>query len=129
MSISCGHWVCIRVTRWKTSTNGLHSFFEDHPSQYVAPSDTILVGLCTGLLASAAVSASQSLLDLTANAPDIVRLAFRIGVKVNGAAQRLSTSHDGQAEQSWSRLVQGAQNEASVAEVTQFNQRKVSRGF
>jgi len=105
----------------------LHSFFDDHPSQYIVPSNTVLVGLCTGLLAAAAVSASQSILDLVVNALKVVRVAFRIGVKVNHAAQRLSTIHDVQVNQSWSRLVVGVHKEASVAEVTQFNERKVRR--
>ena len=85
------------------------------------PSDTVLVGLCTGLLAAAAVSASQSALELVDNALNIVRVAFRIGIKVNDAAQRLST----ETNQRWSRLVLGAQKEASIAEIRRFNERKV----
>ncbi|MCJ1434804.1 hypothetical protein MMC27_004174 [Xylographa pallens] len=100
------------------------SFFDDHPSQFIVPSDTVLVGLCTGLLAATAVSASQNILDLIANALKFVRVAFRIGAKVNDVAQRLSTINDAQVNPSWSRLVVGVQKEASVAEVTQFNDRK-----
>lgn len=106
-------------------TNQSHSFFDDHPSQYIVPSDTVLVGLCTGLLAAAAVSASHSFLDVIANALRIVRVAFRIGVKVQDAAERLSTVQDVEANESWSRLVVGVHKEASIAEVTQFNQRRV----
>ena len=86
------------------------------------PWKTVLVGLCTGLLAATAVSASQSVLDLVDNALNIVRVAFRIGAKVNDAAQRLST----ETNQSWSRLVLGVQKEALTAEIRQFNERKVS---
>ncbi|KAL9619045.1 MAG: hypothetical protein Q9160_006300 [Pyrenula sp. 1 TL-2023] len=100
------------------------SYFDDHPSQHIVPSDTALVGLCTGLLAAAAVSASQSILDLVANAPQFVRLAFRVGVKVNGAVQRLSPSHDTDVNQSWSRLVVGVQTEASTAAVARFNEER-----
>lgn len=110
-----------------TRNNSLHSFFDDHPSQYIVPSNTVLVGLCTGLLAATAVSASHSVLDLVANALRIVRVAFRIGVKVNGAAQRLSIAHNVQVNQSWSKLVVGVQKEASIAEVEQFNERKVRK--
>lgn len=85
------------------------------------PSDTVLVGLCTGLLAAVAVSASQSTLDLVDNALNIVRVAFRIGIRVNDAAQRLST----EVNQRWSRLVLDVQKEASIAEIRQFNERKV----
>ena len=88
-------------------------------------SDTILVGLCTGLLAAAAVSASQSLLGLIPVALKIVRVAFRLGVKVNGAAQRLSTTHGVKGKQSWSTLVVGVQKEAASVEIAQFNERKV----
>lgn len=84
------------------------------------------MGLCTGLLAATAVSASHSVLDLVTNALRIVRVAFRIGVKVNDAAQCLS-AHDVQVNQSWSRLVVGVQKEASIAEIEQFNERKVRK--
>ena len=110
-----------------TRNNSLHSFFDDHPSQYIVPSNTVLVGLCTGLLGATAVSASNGVLDLVANALRIVRVAFRIGVKVNDAAQRLSIDHDVQVNKSWSRLIVGVQKEASIAEVEQFNESKVSK--
>lgn len=87
------------------------------------PSDTVLVGLCTGLLAAAAVSASQSTLDLVDNALNIVRVAFRIGFRVSDAAQRLST----EVNQRWSRLVLDVQKETSIAEIRQFNARKVRK--
>ncbi|KAH8585456.1 hypothetical protein B0O99DRAFT_696467 [Bisporella sp. PMI_857] len=100
------------------------SFFEEHQSEYIVPSDTVLVGLCTGLLASAAVSASQSLLDLISIALKVVRVAFRIGVKVDAAARRLSTDHDVEIAQSWSRVVLGGRKDATISEVTQFNETK-----
>lgn len=89
------------------------------------PRDTVLVGLCTGLLAAVAVSASQSTLDLIDNALEVVRIAFRIGVKVNDTARRLSTIDHAQAIRSWSTVVVGIQREASVTEITDFNKRKV----
>ena len=103
----------------------MRSFFDDHPSEYFVSSNTVLVGLCTGLLAATAVSASQNVLNLIFNALKIVRIAFRLGVKVNETAQRLSTVHDAQVNQSWSRLVAGVQKKASMDEVAQFNERKV----
>lgn len=105
--------------------NDSHSFFDDHPSQPFAPANTILVGLCTGLLAAAAVSTSQSALGLIDNALNAVRVAFRIGITVNDAAQRLSTDVD----QSWSRLVVGVQSEPCNAEIRRFNERKVRLAF
>jgi hypothetical protein len=89
------------------------------------PSDTILVGLCTGLLSAAAVSASQSLLGLIPVALKIVRVAFRLGVKVQGTAQRLSSTHGAKSKQSWSTLVVGLEKEAAAVELAQFNETKV----
>lgn len=104
-----------------------NSYFDEHPSEYIMPSDTVIVGLCTGLLASAAVSASQSLLDLVSIALKVVRVAFRIGAKVDAAARRLSTDHDVNACRSWSTLALGVQRETTLAEVVQFNRVKVRR--
>lgn len=105
----------------------MHSSLDDNPSQLILPSNTVLVGLCTGLLAATAVSASHSVLDLVANALQIVRVAFRIGVKVNDAARCLSTGHDVSVSQSWSRLVAGVQKEAAEEEIKQFNEGMVNR--
>jgi hypothetical protein len=104
----------------------LNSFFDEHPSEYIVPSDTVIVGLCSGLLASAAVSASRSLLDLISIALKVVRVAFRIGVKVDATARRLSIDHDVDPGQSWSRLALEVQRETAVAEVIRFNKAKVS---
>ena len=102
-------------------SNSPHSFFDDYPSQPFPPGNAILVGLCTGLLAAAALFVSQSAVGLIENALDVVRVAFRIGIIVNDAAQRLSTD----INQSWSRLVVGVQSEAINAEIRQLNKRKV----
>lgn len=91
------------------------------------PSNTIFVGLCTGLLAAAALSASESVLDLVTNACTVVRIAFRIGVKVNDAGRRVSIAEDDQVNQQWSRLVFGVQKDASLAEITEFNKSKVRK--
>jgi hypothetical protein len=104
----------------------LNSFFDEHPSEYIMPSNTVIVGLCTGLLASAAVSASRSLLDLISIALKVVRVAFRIGVKVDATARRLSTDYDVDAGQSWSKLALQVQRETAIDEVTRFNKTKVS---
>ena len=101
--------------------NTLHSHFDDHRAQHLIPANNLLVGFCTRLLAKAIVSASQSPLELIDNALHIVRVAFRIGIKVNDAAQRLSI----EINQSWSRLVLGAQKEASIAKIGRFNEMNV----
>lgn len=88
-------------------------------------SDTVLAGLCTGLLAATAVSASRSLVDLVPIALKTVQVAFRIGAKVYRAAQRLSTSKDGNTNRSWSTLVIGMQKESAISELERFNKSRV----
>ena len=128
MPISKCNQVRVSILRPKvTKNNRLQSFFDDQTSQYFVPSDTVFVGLCTGLLSAAAVSSSQSPVELIANALKTVKVAFRIGVKVNGVAHRLSRNCDGESNKSWSRLVVGAQKEASIAAVAKFNEIKVSK--
>lgn len=109
----------------KIPNNSVCSYFSDQPSPYFPPSDTVFVGLCTGLLAASAVASSQSTLNLIANGLTTVRVAFRIGVKVNGVAQRLSRNGDTKVGKSWSRLVVGAQKDAAVAAVGRFNEQQV----
>ncbi|KAJ5379344.1 polyketide synthase [Penicillium cosmopolitanum] len=98
------------------------SFFGNNASQYFTPSDSAFAGFCTGLLSASSVATSQDTLQLISNALTTVRVAFRIGVKVDGAAQRLSKDGDSAVTQSWTTLIIGAQKEASIAALTQFNE-------
>ncbi|GES58867.1 polyketide synthase [Aspergillus terreus] len=100
------------------------SFFGNKTSQSFAPSDSVFAGFCTGLLSASAVAISQDTLELISNALTTVRVAFRIGVKVHGAAQRLSKHGDAAVAQSWTTLVIGAQKEASIAALAEFNESK-----
>lgn len=100
------------------------SYFSDQPSHYFTAHDTAFVGLCTGLLSASAVSSSQSTLDLIDKSLTTVRVAFRIGVKVSGVAQRLTSNGEANDSQSWSRLVLGAQKEPSISAVEDFNNKQ-----
>jgi hypothetical protein len=71
------------------------------------------------------VSSSQNTLELIGKALITVRVAFRIGVKVSGVAQRLTRNGEANGGQSWSRLVLGAQKEPSIAAVENFNDQQV----
>ncbi|KAL4798015.1 polyketide synthase [Aspergillus venezuelensis] len=97
------------------------SFFGSKSSQFFAPSDSAFAGFCTGLLSASSVATSQDTLQLISNGLTTVRVAFRIGVKVHGAAQRLSK--DG-AAQSWTTLIVGAQKDATIAALAEFNRSK-----
>lgn len=72
-----------------------------------------VLGLCTGALAAAAVSCSQSTLDLIPLGVCAVRVAFRTGVHVTDVAQRVAPIDT--SAQSWSMIVSGLESgEAAV---------------
>lgn len=58
-------------------------------SKYPDPSNTRIIGSCTGLLAAVAASSSQSLSDLPTIGVILVRIAFRVGVTVASARERM----------------------------------------
>ncbi|KAI1084276.1 polyketide synthetase PksP [Whalleya microplaca] len=60
----------------------LASFVSETQTQYPQPSSACLTGSCIGLLAAAAVSCSRNILDLVSLGPEIVVLAFRLGLTV-----------------------------------------------
>lgn len=76
----------------------------------------MVVGLCTGTFAAAAVSCSNSPVELVTVAIDAVTASFRTGVLVEDVAQRLAPSQD--LNQSWAVLVEGIE---SVSLVNDFN--------
>ena len=92
-------------------------------SNTVDPSNTLLLGSCTGSLAAAAASASGALSDLPVLGAILVRIAFRTGVRVaqaRGKLQRDSGSRD-----SWSEVVAGT-SESSMTELLQeFHENEV----
>lgn len=61
---------------------------------------------------------------MISNALTTVRVAFRIGVKVNAVAQRLSKHGDAAAAQSWATLIIGAQEQASIEALAHFSDSK-----
>ena len=72
------------------------------PRQYGGDNARVL-GLCTGALAAAAVSCSQSTLDLIPLAICAIRVAFRTGMHATDAAQRVAPSDT--SDRSWSMIV------------------------
>lgn len=59
------------------------------------PSETYLVGLCTGLFAAAAISSAPSLSGLVPVAVQFVLMAFRTGAHVAALAERLQSNSEG----------------------------------
>ena len=95
----------LRNLAWK-----LKSLYSRVDSQHYGTDNARVLGLCTGALAAAAVSCSQSTLELIPLAVCAVRVAFRTGLYATDAAQRVAPS-----DRSWSMTVSGlASAEAAV---------------
>ncbi|KAE8384533.1 hypothetical protein BDV23DRAFT_176984 [Aspergillus alliaceus] len=67
-------------------------YHTDSGREYPSPSNAHVVGLCTGLLAAAAVCASRSLGDLIPAAVEVVLVAMRIGLRTLRAGQLIEPS-------------------------------------
>ncbi|KAJ5054544.1 uncharacterized protein L3040_000815 [Drepanopeziza brunnea f. sp. 'multigermtubi'] len=67
---------------------------EKVPEDITNPTETVLVGLCTGLFAAAAISSSQSLSTLIPIAVQVSLMAFRAGAYVTAMAERLHKNID-----------------------------------
>lgn len=80
----------------------------------------MVVGLCLGGLASAAVSHSSTALELVPKAVDAVATAFRMGLHGSTTARHFAASHD--LEKSWSTFFGGV----SLETVSQLCQQSVS---
>lgn len=85
--------------------------------------NTYAVGLCTGLLAAAAVASSPALPALIPLGVEAALIAFRVGLYVGTTAKRLDVSRDGTA--SWSTIVTGTSEMAVQNAVAAFNKEKV----
>ncbi|KAL8925721.1 MAG: hypothetical protein Q9172_002112 [Xanthocarpia lactea] len=80
-----------------TPERGDDSLFDTHPS-----SRTYLVGLCTGMLPAAAMAVTTSTSQLLRLAPDIVRLALRLGLEARRRSAQIESSSE-----SWATVVPG----------------------
>lgn len=92
-------------------------------SQPGESSNTVIVGLCTGLLAAAAVALSPALPALVPLGVEIVLIAFRTGLCAGTAARSLELSQDRAA--SWSSIVTGTNDREAQATIDSFHKAKV----
>ncbi|KAG8527863.1 Type I Iterative PKS [Bacidia gigantensis] len=88
---------------------------------------TTLSGLSIGLFAAAAVSVSSSLPELALTGAESVRVAFRLGVHVEGVSQSLEPRPADGNSDSWAYVVTGVSAEEAQSELDQFNAESVSR--
>lgn len=92
---------------------------EDYP----APSKTRIIGSCTGLLAAAAVSSSQSVVELLPAAIEVVRISFRIGVFVTEVCDEIEQRAENAP--SWSAVVSGIQESDANSILNKFHDENV----
>ncbi|TVY82050.1 Non-reducing polyketide synthase [Lachnellula suecica] len=88
---------------------------------YPHPTDSYLVGICTGTLAAAAISCSQSLSDLLPAAISVISIAFRAGLLASDVGARVVPSTEN-TEASWGMIYPGLSLEKANAAIKVFSE-------
>jgi hypothetical protein len=88
------------------------------------PSETYIIGLCTGLFAATAIASSPSLSELVPIAVQVALMAFRTGGYVAALADRLRK--DSESSESWTYVVPGAGETAATLMLDEFHNANVS---
>lgn len=101
----------------------MNSYYGDLGHQYPSKSDSLIVGLCTGQLASAAVSSSKTVGELIPAGVETVVLALRLGVCVVKVRELVE---ENRPSQSWSVLVSGMRQEEAKKIIGNFGRANVS---
>jgi hypothetical protein len=105
--------------------SSISRYFEEYPLEYPRFSSTQILGVCTGLLAAAAVASSRSLTALIPIAIQTIRVAFRLGSRVATIGGQLESRIG--SSQTWSTIVLGIGREDAEAALAEFNEKQVSR--
>lgn len=104
--------------------NGKNSYYGDLGNEYPSGSDSFIVGLCTGELASAAVSSSKTVGELMAAGVETVVLALRLGMCVFKVKDLVEANKS--ASPSWSVLVSGIREQEAQELIQKFGNMNVS---
>ncbi|KAI8631121.1 polyketide synthase [Xylariaceae sp. FL1651] len=97
---------CVPLDMARTCLYQLASFIISHTEkEYPVPSETCILGLCTGALAAVAISGTRSLQELVPRAVEVISIAFAIGSCVSLMKTRLTASEE--RPQAWSIMVAG----------------------
>lgn len=96
------------------------SYITETQNEYPRPSSSCLVGSCIGLLAAAAVSCSQNIVDLLSLGPEFVVLAFRLGLLVQAKTNSVAPSLDKSA--SYSFVVGGIDKDSASRLIDEYCQ-------
>jgi len=92
---------------------------EKHCGDITQPQQTLLVGLCSGLWASSAISVSPSLPDLVHVGVQFVVLAFKTGSYVHSISQQLNPASD--RSESWTYIFKGLKQDDVEPQLDAFN--------
>lgn len=100
-----------------TAVLTISRYFEEHPYVVLEPANRRCLGICTGLLAAAAIVSAKSLSDLNVVGLEAVRLAFRTGfcASIAGDAEEKSQG------ESWSTLIADISSEKAAACLNDFH--------
>ncbi|KAF2178414.1 putative polyketide synthase [Zopfia rhizophila CBS 207.26] len=99
-------------------------YAENHPEEPNDLANTCLAGLGTGLLASTAVSLSSTLADLPLAGGDAVRLAFRMGIHVQGVSENLEARELSESPDTWAYVVHNVDPAAAQKELDAIHSRE-----
>ena len=89
---------------------------------YPQPSETYLLGLCTGALAAAAIGSCKTLSELLLVAVQAVIVAFRLGLLVVEVGNRIEPK----SSSTWSLIFPGLMPSTVSAALKDFSTAKVS---
>ena len=101
----------------------LHSYYGEASRTYPLAAETHINGLCTGLLAAAAISSSKAIADLIPAAIEAVLIAFRTGLRTMEVRDRVcqrSTTF-----KNWSVVISGLDEQTAVVALKDFSREKV----
>ncbi|KAL9126698.1 MAG: hypothetical protein Q9217_004295 [Psora testacea] len=97
-------------------------YYGEASRTYPLAAETHISGLCTGLLAAAAISSSRAIADLLPAAIEAVLIAFRTGLRTmevrDRICQRSATSPN------WSVVVSGLEEKTAVSALKEFSRVK-----
>lgn len=92
-------------------------YAENHAEELNDFANTCLAGLGIGLLASTAISLSSTLADLPLAGADAVRLAFRMGIHVQGVSVNLEAHELSERPDTWAYVVHNVDPVAAQEEL------------
>ncbi|KAI9688899.1 MAG: Type I Iterative PKS [Bathelium mastoideum] len=94
-------------------------YYSEHPTELPNAANTRIIGLCTGLLAGAAIASSRSLTELIALGIEVVKIAFRTGSTTGTAKYALE--HSTNNRESWSTIVTGTSEQSAKDALDRFH--------